>query len=101
MRQRRFGHVLVACGSAALLASCGKPETARGPAAHTQPPRAVQVVAVKEQPMARSVFVTGTLAAQEQSTLSAKVPGRLDRLSVDIGSVVRQGDLVAQIERRD
>lgn len=101
MRQRRFGHALVACGAAALLASCGKPETARGPAAHGQAPRAVQVVAVKEQPMARSVFVTGTLAAQEQSTLSAKVPGRLDRLTVDIGSVVRQGDLVAQIERKD
>ena len=43
----------------------------------------------------------GSLAAQEQSTLSAKVTGRLERLSVDIGSVLRQGDLVAQIEPRD
>jgi RND family efflux transporter MFP subunit len=51
--------------------------------------------------MERSIPVTGTLAAQEQSTLSAKVPGRLQRLAVDIGSVVREGDLLAQVEPRD
>lgn len=47
------------------------------------------------------VTVTGTLAAQEASTLSAKVAGRLMRLAVDIGSVVRKGDLLAQLEPRD
>lgn len=51
--------------------------------------------------MPRAIHVTGSLAAQEQSTLSAKVTGRLERLSVDIGSVLRQGELVAQIEPRD
>ena len=51
--------------------------------------------------MERTIAVTGSLAAQEQSTLSAKVTGRLQRLAVDIGSVVRQGDVLAQIEPRD
>jgi RND family efflux transporter MFP subunit len=51
--------------------------------------------------MERAIAATGTLAAHEQSTLSAKVPGRLQLLAVDIGSVVRQGDLLAQVEPRD
>jgi RND family efflux transporter MFP subunit len=51
--------------------------------------------------MERIVAVTGTLAPQESATLSAKVPGRVERLLVDIGSPVRQGDLIAQIEPRD
>jgi len=51
--------------------------------------------------MARIVAATGTLAAQEKSVLSAKVPGRLQRLEVDLGSVVREGDLLAQVEPRD
>ena len=51
--------------------------------------------------MVRAITVTGTLAAQEWSTLSAKVPGRLQCLAVDLGSVVREGDLIAQVEPRD
>lgn len=51
--------------------------------------------------MTLAIAVTGTLAAQERSTLSAKVAGRVQCLAVDLGSVVRQGDLLAQIEPRD
>jgi RND family efflux transporter MFP subunit len=51
--------------------------------------------------MARVIAVTGTLAAQEQSTLSAKVAGRIQLFAVDLGSLVRQGDLLAQVEPRD
>jgi RND family efflux transporter MFP subunit len=45
--------------------------------------------------------VSGTLAAQEEATLSVKVPGRLEKVAVDLGSVVKSGDLIAQVERRD
>jgi RND family efflux transporter MFP subunit len=41
------------------------------------------------------------LAAHEQATLSVKVPGRLETISVDIGSVVRKGDVLAGLERKD
>jgi RND family efflux transporter MFP subunit len=63
--------------------------------------RPVSVARAEVRAIPRAIHVTGSLAAQEQSTLSAKVTGRLERLSVDIGSVLRQGDLVAQIEPRD
>ena len=45
--------------------------------------------------------VTGSLLAQDQTTLSVKVPGRVQVLTVDLGSPVRAGDMVAQIEPRD
>lgn len=65
------------------------------------PGRAVSVARVEARAVPRTIGATGSLAAQEQSTLSAKVPGRLERLEVDIGSELRQGELVAQIESRD
>ncbi len=51
--------------------------------------------------MAQAIAVTGTLAAQEKSVLSAKVAGRLHLLPVDIGSAAKEGELLAQIEPRD
>ena len=51
--------------------------------------------------MERAVTVTGSLAAQEQATLSVKVPGRLQTIEVDLGSVVKQGAVIAQVERQD
>jgi len=51
--------------------------------------------------MERAVFATGTLAAQEESTLSSKVSGRLQRIEVDVGTPVKPGALLAQVEPRD
>jgi RND family efflux transporter MFP subunit len=63
--------------------------------------RQVQVAKVMEMPVGASVQVTGTLAAQDQATVSVKVPGRLRSLPVDLGSVVRKGQLIAQVEQQD
>ena len=51
--------------------------------------------------MERTITVTGTLAAYDQATVSAKVPGRLESISVDLGTVLRQGQVIAQIEKQD
>ncbi|HEX3558387.1 MAG TPA: efflux RND transporter periplasmic adaptor subunit [Pyrinomonadaceae bacterium] len=63
--------------------------------------RQVKVARVTELPVGASVSVTGTLAAQDQATLSVKVPGRLGTVTVDLGSVVRRGQAVAQVEQQD
>jgi len=82
---------LVACREAAS-------ET-RKPAA--EEPRAVHTASASPRPMERILLVTGTLSAQEEATLSVKVPGRLEKVAVDLGSAVKEGDLIAQVERRD
>lgn len=92
--------VLGGC-SVALLVSCGKQEVDRRPNPVERPVRTVQVAKAQTRLMERTIAVSGSLAAQESSVLSAKVPGRLQRLAVDIGSLVRKGDLIAEIEPKD
>lgn len=88
------------CLAAGLLTiSCGK-STANRPASREEA-HPVEVAHAALRSMEKSIPVTGSLFAQEQSVLSAKVSGRLDELRVDVGSVVQRGELIAQIERRD
>jgi RND family efflux transporter MFP subunit len=66
----------------------------RGAAAET---REVQVVAARVERLVRAITVTGTLAAEEQVTLSMKVTGRLQDLYVDLGSRVTRGQVLARL----
>src|SRR5262245_7067418 len=63
--------------------------------------RQVRVTPVAEKPMERSTVALGSLAAFDQATVSVKVPGRLHSISVDLGSVVQQGQVIAQIDPQD
>lgn len=64
-------------------------------------PRAVKTAQVAEMPVGQTVTVNGTLAAFDQAEIGAKVAGRLQSIGVDLGSVVRRGQLVARVEPRD
>ncbi len=85
---------------AALAVSCSKSSGPQSGAA-TNAARTVRVAVVTTRPMERVVTVTGSLAAEEAATLSVKVAGRLKNIPVDLGSVVKKGDLIAQVEPRD
>jgi RND family efflux transporter MFP subunit len=92
--------------AAALLAGCNPPETPKGgkkdgKGTPVLPTRSVTTARVEARPMERALSVIGSLAAIDQATLSVKVSGRLQTLSVDLGSRVRKGELVAQIEPVD
>lgn len=71
------------------------------PGADVAAARDVKVVRVQEKPVERSVNALGTLAASDQATVGVKVPGRLQSVTIDVGSVVQRGQLIAQIEARD
>jgi len=91
------GTANLGCGeSAAAKKSAGKP----GEPAATAP-REVKLTRVAERKMARTVAVTGTLAPDEQVTVSVKVAGRLASIAVDLGSVVEAGQAIAQVEQTD
>lgn len=108
--RRLAGSCLAACLAIFCAAACksdypssaagqGKGGAAGGDAASAA--RQVKVVKVSEMPVGASVQVTGTLAAQDQATVSVKVPGRLRALPVDLGSVVRKGQIITQVEPQD
>jgi RND family efflux transporter MFP subunit len=64
-------------------------------------PRQVKTAVVAETPFGETVTANGTLAAYDQTTASVKVPGRLRDISVDLGSVVKRGQVIAQVEAED
>src|SRR5690606_18374015 len=84
-----------------VITGCG-----RGEARSVQPeggtePAAVRVTPVGLRPMERTVTVLGSLMAMDWATLSIKTSGRLKTLNVDVGSTVKAGDVLAQVEPRD
>src|SRR5438132_6786090 len=64
-------------------------------------PRQVKTATGVDTPIGETVTVNGTLAAYDQTTTSVKVPGRLQTIAVDLGSVVRKGQNIAQLEQQD
>jgi RND family efflux transporter MFP subunit len=90
--------------SAALFAvvvlSCSKSDAPKR-AVGSDNARPVRVALVESRPMEQTVAAIGSLAAQEQGTLSIKVPGRLQTIAVDLGSIVKKGDLLAQVDPQD
>ena len=83
-----------------LVASCTQQQKPGAPTT-ASPPREVKTALATSRPMDRAVSVTGSLAAMDRSTLTIKVPGRLKLISVDLGSVVKAGETLAQVEPRD
>jgi len=63
--------------------------------------RQVKTAQVAETPFGETVTANGTLAAYDQTTVSLKVPGRLQSISVDLGTVVKRGQVIAQVEPED
>jgi multidrug efflux pump subunit AcrA (membrane-fusion protein) len=66
-----------------------------------QQARRVKTVRPVERLLEQTIPVIGALAPYDQATLRVKVSGRLQALAVDLGSRVRRGQLIAQIEQRD
>lgn len=61
----------------------------------------MRVVPAMEGRLPRTVTVTGTLAADEEVAAGFKVAGRLSELAVDLGSVVRKGQVLARLDPSD
>jgi len=64
-------------------------------------PAAAETAVVGTTSLERSVQVTGVLVADERATLAFQVPGRVSELRVDLGSVVKRGQLLAALDARD
>src|SRR5687768_14020985 len=82
------------------LPACNKtsaqPAAARGPA--TVP---VILTPVQKLPVTRTVDVVGTLYGEEETVVSAKVPGRIITLYKDVGDPVAPGEPLVQLKPND
>ena len=98
----------VSCGALLMvLILCGcrgdgsKASASRGGGPLNLPVKQIKVARAELRQLARYVSAPGTLAADEQATLSFKVAGRLSEIKVDLGSFVRKGQVIAQLETTD
>lgn len=93
-----YSVVVLALASASLLAAgCSERAAARP----SEGPRRVEVVKAEKRRFPRTVVAVGTLAAEEHAGLGFKVPGRLLRWDVDLGSRVITGATLARLDARD
>jgi RND family efflux transporter MFP subunit len=87
---------VVACGGSSKAATAGATTSATPKVA-----RAVETAPVQVAKLERLIAVTGTLAAEDQVTVSFKVTGRLEALDVDLGSSVAQGQVLGRLTPTD
>ena len=99
-----MGCTILLAGVALFAASCKSDYPASGKSASPDSKsaaRQVKTVKVTEMPIGEAVTVNGTLAAYDRTTVGVKVPGRLQTISIDLGSVVHKGQVIAQLEQQD
>ncbi|MBL8750483.1 MAG: efflux RND transporter periplasmic adaptor subunit [Planctomycetes bacterium] len=83
----------------ATLAACGGGSGQSDSPARS--PRTVRLVDVGKVSVARTIAVTGVLAAQDELVLGMQVGGRLRTLAVDVGDTVEAGAVVAAMDPHD
>lgn len=96
--------LLAGCGGGESAGAAGRGEGKDGKGkdgAPAGPAREVRLATAEEGRLARTIDVSGTLAADEQAELSFKVTGRLQQMNADIGSPVRKGQVIARLVPTD
>jgi RND family efflux transporter MFP subunit len=92
---KRIGPVLI--GSALLLSvGCSKPTEQA--AAAPEAPVAIQTISVAASPVRREVEIVGTLAGDQEVTVSSKVSGAVKAVRADLGDNVSQGQVMIEID---
>jgi RND family efflux transporter MFP subunit len=90
---------LTAIGAVAflLLAGCEKNGAEKSKPAQPLAPAEVSTIKVIKEIADRQVEVVGTVQAVDQAEISAKISGNIIAFPVDLGSRVKQGELLAEL----
>lgn len=106
--RRSLGCSLAGAGLLLVLAGCGggahdaaPRRDAKAGTVNALPSREVRLARAETGRLSRVVTVSGTLGAEEQAELGMKVAGRLETIAVDLGSPVRQGQVIARLAATD
>src|SRR5919204_6772025 len=76
-------------------------QTAIGQAAAFQPPpEAVTTIVAAQEQWPSTLGAIGTIAAVQGVTVSADLPGTVDRIGFDSGKIVAAGDVLAVLDTR-
>lgn len=76
-----------------LIAGCGKEEKITI--------RPVMTETVKEIPENLNYEYPGIVSSEKESTLAFKIAGPIEKLNVEVGTFVKAGDVIAEMDKRD
>src|SRR5688572_8821229 len=80
------------------FAGCSKAPSAQGRSTDDAA-TPIQVERVREDSLRRAIDVVGTLAAEDEVTISAEAEGRVNRLLADLGDRVQAGQVLIELDR--
>ena len=92
--------VVCAAGLALVLAGCGRPADERH-AVENLPAARVRVAPAIAKTYIATESVTGTVRSKTRATIEAKVSGRIDKLLVGVGQLIKEGDLLIALDGRE
>ena len=69
-------------------------------AAFQPPPEAVTTIIAQQEDWPTTLSAIGTMAAVQGVTVSADLPGTVDRIAFDSGKPVREGDVLVELDTR-
>src|SRR5512144_2433238 len=81
--------VEVGCTKAQTAQARGKDDSAKQ----------IKTAVVKQDALRRAVDVVGTLAAEDQVTISSQADGTVSRILADLGDHVRSGQVLVELDR--
>jgi RND family efflux transporter MFP subunit len=81
-----------------VLTGCSKVQTAR-PRAREDKAKPVKTEAVRQASVRRAIDVVGTLAAEEQVTISSQADGAVSKVLADLGDRVKAGQVLLELDR--
>src|SRR5262245_41955292 len=93
-----YSVLAVAALSAVTSSGCSSGNKAQATAAEDKA-RAIKTEPVKAESIRRNVDVVGTLAAEDQVTISAEASGSVSRILVDLGDRVVTGQVLVELDR--
>jgi len=94
----KLANALALCAALGLLSSCGKDDAASAKAAPPESVPKVQVAKVVSQKLAMTVHLPGEIQPYEDVAIFPKVAGFVKSITVDRGSHVKTGELLARLE---
>jgi len=81
-----------------LSPACSKSESAQAKGREA-PAKAITTAAVRQEEMRRAVEVVGTLAAEDQVTITSQAEGAVSHVLVDLGDHVKPGQPLLELDR--
>ncbi len=84
--------------SAFALAGCSRSQAAP-PRGREESSKAVKTAKVQQDSVRRAIDVVGTLAAEDEVTVSSQTEGAVSRIAADLGDRVRAGDALVELDK--